>query len=338
MICAVLPEPVNSQEASEILVCHTMVTVRFQMATIRKRNERWQVQIRKKDTPTFSKTFISKNDALSWARRQERLIEIGEDLALQRNLEQIQVRNLITRYEQQIGSKKKSYRVERYYYDVLRRQSFSNLQVRSIKAADIQAWVDEMQSTHKASSIHRLCGLLNRIFLAGINYPDRLNLMSKVIKPAINSPSASRIDKQSMEKLLNASTHFEWLVVFALETGLRQSEIADLKCSDIDADKRLAYITNTKNGHHRYVPLSGLAVTALNNSHHKIESVFGMSSNAIKQAWKRLCKSKLIVDVRFHDLRHEAISRFFERGLTHPEVAAVSGHRTVSQLFWVCTF
>jgi len=306
------------------------------MATIRKRNERWQVQIRKKDAPAFSKTFISKNDALSWARSQERLIEIGEDLALKRNLEQIQVRNLITRYEQQIGSKKKSYRVERYYYDVLRRQSFSNLQVRSIKAADIQVWVDEMQSTHKASSIHRLCGLLNRIFLAGIkywNYPDRLNVMSKVIKPAINSPSVSRIDKQALKKLLNASTHFEWLVVFALETGLRQSEIANLKWSNIDLDKRLAHITNTKNSHDRFVPLSELAVTALDNSSQNIETVFGMSSNAIKLAWRRLCKSKQIVGVRFHDLRHEAISRFFDRGLTHPEVAAVSGHRTVSQLF-----
>jgi len=306
------------------------------MATIRKRNERWQVQIRKKDAPAFSKTFISKNDALCWARSQERLIEIGEDLALKRNLEQIQVRNLITRYEQQIGSKKKSYRVERYYYDVLRRQSFSNLQVRSIKAADIQVWVDEMQSTHKASSIHRLCGLLNRIFLAGIkywNYPDRLNVMSKVIKPAINSPSVSRIDKRALEKLLNASTHFEWLVVFALETGLRQSEIANLRWSNIDIDKRLAHITNTKNSHDRFVPLSELAVTALDNSSQNIETVFGMSSNAIKLAWRRLCKSKQIVGVRFHDLRHEAISRFFDRGLTHPEVAAVSGHRTVSQLF-----
>ena len=151
-----MPEPVNSHEASEILFCHAMVTVRFHMATIRKLNECWQVQTRKKDAPAFSKTFISKNDALCWARSQERLIEIGEDLALQRNLEQIQVRNLITRYEQQIGSKKKSYRVERYYYDVLRRQNFASLQVRSIKAADIQVWVDEMQTTHKASSIHRL--------------------------------------------------------------------------------------------------------------------------------------------------------------------------------------
>lgn len=37
--------------------------------------------------------------------------------------------------------------------------------------------------------------------------------------------------------------------------------------------------------------------------------------------------------MRFHDLRHEAISRFFEMGLTVPEVARLSGHKTVSQLF-----
>lgn len=132
---------------------------------------------------------------------------------------------------------------------------------------------------------------------------------------------------------MNASTHFEWLVVFALETGLRQSEITNFKWSNINADRRLALITSTKNGHDRFVPLSKLAVKALNNSSHNIETVFGMSSNAIKLAWRRLCKSKLIVDVRFHDLRHEAISKFFERGLTHPEVATVSGHRNVSQLF-----
>jgi len=81
------------------------------MTTIRKRNERWQARIRKKDAPAFSKTFISKNDALSWPRSQERLIEIGMDLALKRNLEQIHFRNLITRYKLQIGSKKKSFQL-----------------------------------------------------------------------------------------------------------------------------------------------------------------------------------------------------------------------------------
>ena len=48
--------------------------------------------------------------------------------------------------------------------------------------------------------------------------------------------------------------------------------------------------------------------------------------------YQRLCK-KLFLKIRFHDLRHEAISRLFEKGNTIPEIAEVSGHRTISQLF-----
>jgi integrase len=40
-----------------------------------------------------------------------------------------------------------------------------------------------------------------------------------------------------------------------------------------------------------------------------------------------------IADLHFHDLRHEAISRFFELGLSVPEVALISGHKTPSMLF-----
>ena len=58
-----------------------------------------------------------------------------------------------------------------------------------------------------------------------------------------------------------------------------------------------------------------------------------MSDEAVKLAWKRLIKRSRIVDFHFHDLRHEAISRFFERGLTVPEVALISGHRDVRMLF-----
>lgn len=58
-----------------------------------------------------------------------------------------------------------------------------------------------------------------------------------------------------------------------------------------------------------------------------------MSGNAIHLAWDRLVGRAEIDDLRFHDLRHEAISRFFELGLTIPEVATISGHRDVTMLF-----
>ena len=63
------------------------------------------------------------------------------------------------------------------------------------------------------------------------------------------------------------------------------------------------------------------------------EFIFPMSANAVRLAWERLKQKHRIEGVRFHHLRHEAISRMFDEGMTVPEVAAISGHRTVSMLF-----
>jgi integrase len=55
--------------------------------------------------------------------------------------------------------------------------------------------------------------------------------------------------------------------------------------------------------------------------------VFPLAPGAVRQAWDRLIKRAETKDLRLHDLRHEAVSRFFEYGLTVPEVALISGHR-----------
>ena len=60
--------------------------------------------------------------------------------------------------------------------------------------------------------------------------------------------------------------------------------------------------------------------------------VFNLSPNAVRLAFERIRQGCGLAGVRFHELRHEAISRWFERGLTMPEVAAISGHRSLSQL------
>lgn len=57
-----------------------------------------------------------------------------------------------------------------------------------------------------------------------------------------------------------------------------------------------------------------------------------MTPNALRLCFQRLRKRAGLEHIRFHDLRHEAVSRLFEKGLTPPEVASVSGHRTLGQL------
>ena len=60
---------------------------------------------------------------------------------------------------------------------------------------------------------------------------------------------------------------------------------------------------------------------------------FPVNANAFRLAWERLRKRADLCDLRFHDLRHEAISRFFEMGLSVPEVAVISGHKDARMLF-----
>ena len=62
------------------------------------------------------------------------------------------------------------------------------------------------------------------------------------------------------------------------------------------------------------------------------DRVFPTTYQAMKSAWQRLKKRTGIKDLRFHDLRHEATSRFFELGLTVPEVASITGHQTPTML------
>ena len=63
------------------------------------------------------------------------------------------------------------------------------------------------------------------------------------------------------------------------------------------------------------------------------EQVFPISATCLRLAWNRARNKAGITDLRFHDLRHEAVSRFFEMGMSVPEVALISGHKDVRQLF-----
>jgi len=75
------------------------------------------------------------------------------------------------------------------------------------------------------------------------------------------------------------------------------------------------------------VPPSSVAARVLQEAPRTAERVLPITSNAFRLAWKRPRQRARIVGLRFYDIRHEAVSRFFEKGLSTPEVVAISGHR-----------
>jgi integrase len=128
----------------------------------------------------------------------------------------------------------------------------------------------------------------------------------------------------------------EPLVVLALETAMRLGELLGLDWPRIKLDKRVAFLPLTKNGEPRSVPLSPKAIETLQRIPRNLQNqrVFWTwtRSDSVENAWRRVLLNAEISDLRFHDLRHEATSRLFERGLSLPEVASITGHKTWQML------
>ena len=105
-----------------------------------------------------------------------------------------------------------------------------------------------------------------------------------------------------------------------------------MKWDHLDTQSKALRIPHSKNGYSRSIPLSSGALAILESLQPVSEVVFPISANALRLNWQRIRRIAGIVDLHFHDLRHEAISRFFEMGLSVPEVALISGHRDARML------
>jgi len=122
---------------------------------------------------------------------------------------------------------------------------------------------------------------------------------------------------------------------FAIESAMRLSEQLSLSWQNVDMQKRTAFLPaeSTKSKRSRTVPLTDKALEVLRElPRHISGKVFNMSYNYHNKGWRALCKRAGVAGLRWHDLRREATSRLFERGLSITEIQSITGHRTLSML------
>ncbi len=132
-----------------------------------------------------------------------------------------------------------------------------------------------------------------------------------------------------------SSIPMQKIVAFALFSTRRQEEITLLRWDDLDDDRILVRDMKhpgDKIGNNVYCELPPEAIEIVKSMPRVKAEIFPYSTDAISAAFTRACKILGIEDLRFHDLRHEGISRLFEMGRTIPQVAAVSGHRSWTSL------
>ena len=125
------------------------------------------------------------------------------------------------------------------------------------------------------------------------------------------------------------------LFVLALETAMRLSELYTLDAHQVDLPKRTIFLDKTKNGDKRQVPLSTVAVATLKDAPADgLIFPFFYDGDRRKTTlrlgyhWRRIADRAGCPDLHFHDLRHEATCRLFERTtLTDLQISLITGHR-----------
>ena len=125
----------------------------------------------------------------------------------------------------------------------------------------------------------------------------------------------------------------EFAIEFAIETAMRRSELLTIKWTDVCLETGFAKLHDTKNSESRTVPLTARSRCILRALKKNTDYIFPISAACLHQAFKRVTRKTGIQDLRFHDLRHEAVSRFFKIGMSVPKVALISGHKDMTKLF-----
>lgn len=311
------------------------------MATIRKRGSKWQAQVRRSGHRGVSRSFILRKDAVAWAREMEIRAERSEFPIDTKVLNRITLADIVLRYRDTISIKKRGYGIERSVLTAFLRHPICHKTLSHVTAEDFASYRDQRLQTIKPSTLRRQFNPLQNMFEIARtewNLPIRENPISKLRVASSDQRRERRLRDGELENLTATAQHFRNplilpIVLFAVETGMRRSEILGLTWNDVVSEKRSVILRQTKNGHSRTIPLSTRALSILRTVQKADQRIFPISANAFRLAWERLRARAGLSDLRFHDLRHEAISRFFEMGLSVPEVALISGHRDMRMLF-----
>ena len=302
------------------------------MATIRKRDTSWQVQVRRAGYPRCTRTFRLKADAEHWGRLVEAEIDRGDLPVGRQALRGRSLADLFCLYRDKVTPTKRGALQERYRLEQFLAHDVSGVPLERLTPAIFARYRDGRLQEVGPPTVRRELALIRHVIEVARKewgVPLRNNPLGSISYPPVSEPRHRRLSKGEHGRILEAckTVRTQWLepiILVALETGMRRGELVNIRWSNLDLDQRTLHLPVTKNGHPRTIPLSTKAVEVLKSIPRTDERVFPITANALRLAWERLRRRAGITDLHFHDLRHEAISRFFERGLSVPEVALIA--------------
>ena len=333
------------------------------MATIRSREDQdgitigWQAQIKRKGFPLQVKTFRTKSEATHWATVTES--EMIRGVFIQRSdAERTTLAEVLDRYVTEVLPGKRSRQQVQSSAGIVSKR-LGAYSLAALSPAVLAKYRDaRLASGLAGQSVRHELSLISRVLNLAIKewgIPLQVNPVLQIKMPEMSAPRDRRLVDDEEERLLDAcaDANNPWLrsvVIFAIETAMRAGEMLEtrelnkqtgqrekkgvgLQWTDVDLKRRTAHLHKTKNGEARTVPLSSRAVATLEALPRNLDGrVFGTIYDTLHQSYVLACKRAGIEGLHFHDLRHEATSRLFEKGFNPMEVSAITGHKTLQML------
>ena len=308
------------------------------MAYYEKRGNAWRAQIRRKGHPTLSATFDTKAEAQRWAA------EIEGDMSRSRFVDNREAQRTtldeaLKRYQCEVSDNKKGADQEATRIKRWRSLPLAGKSLAEVTSSDMADYRDERLKAGASSATVRLdLAIISHLFtvaakewrMEGLVNPCQNLRMPKGSKPRERRPTTVELKKVYAAA---AEMHPELPVIIELaaDTAMRRSELLLLRREQI-RDK-VAVLEDTKNGERRMVPLSSRARELFKSLPARIDGkVFSIAPNTVSNYFPKACAAAGVSGLTFHDLRHEATSRLFERGFSMMEVAAITGHKTLAML------
>ena len=311
------------------------------MATIEKRGPFWRVKIRRTGLPAQTRTFDNRMHAQQWARSVESDLDKGI-VVDRRTAQRLSLAEVLERYRREVTPTKRGSADENLRLKAMAQRPFARIRMSALTSSQLAAYRDERLKVVSGATVNREFSVLSHAIDTARREWDvylPTNPCTLVRRPPQGRPRDRRLQGDEEKRLLAAcrGARNKWLVHFvalAIETGMRRGELLGLLWDNVDLERRTAFLPVTKNGESRGVPLSSRAIEVLRALPPSTNGrVFAeLTREALKQSFNRAARRAGITGLRVHDLRHEATSRFFEKGLNVMEVASVTGHKTLQML------
>ncbi|MHB8348397.1 MAG: site-specific integrase [Acidiferrobacterales bacterium] len=314
------------------------------MATIRKRGDlQWEARVRRRGYPVQCKTFEIKTRAESWARQIETEMDGGVFVS-RAEAESTTLTEALDRYVLEVIPRHKQIMKETNRVRALQARPLARKMLASIRGKDVAAFIREREAEGAGANTIRLdLAVLSHLYNTARSAWGMESLGNPVglvqtQRPKLPRGRERRLLEGEEVRLLEAARDYGGeiglIIEWALATAMRRSEIAQMCWAHVDRAGRVLLIPETKTGTPRKVPLSATALRLLEAQlpSDPAGRVWRMRPDSITQAFERVCRVAGIEGLTFHDLRHEATSRLFERGLNPMEVATITGHKTLQML------